>query len=1492
MANTDIVTREDIGNGLAINANKLEADFTKVASKNDLLIKADLVNGKVPASQLPSFIDEIQEYPSIATFPITGQSDILYLALDTNKLYRWSGTAYVDLSALAGMPDFALNANVVHKTLDETIDGIKSFNSPIYAQDGVSLKNNNAPLLRTGRTILYANASQFGFLNGNDKGAIFMYNNANSLVYVLPSETGTLALLSDLAPYLTIVGAESTYQTLANLSGDLTASATKYPSVNAVNAGLATKFNNPTGNVSQYLRGDGSVANFPFIPTLIWGNIGGNLSDQTDLQSALDGKFNNPTGTTSDYIRGDGSISAFPTPYGLLPTGGEAGQILSKIDGTDYNATWIDNYALWTSVLRHEVKAGEALNKGQAVYISPIQDGTNMIVTKADYSQESTSSKTLGLVMQTLATNGFGQVVTEGLLGGLNTIGANQGDPVWLGASGNLIYGLANKPEAPNHLVFIGIVTRVNANNGEIFVKVQNGFELNEIHDVKILNKANNEVLAYEQSSGLWKNKAINDLIGYVPANDNNVLHLGGNETVSGNKTFTGATAIAGLFIDETFGYANIATHTQLKANANYFHFNASSNNKGAKFIYGTVGQRVYSLPITDGVLALTSDIPTLSGLGGVPTTRTITINGTTYDLSANRTWNLSATEIATALGYTPLATESDPIFTASPAGGITATLISNWNTAFGWGNHAGLYSLLGHTHTFASLTSKPTTLLGYGITDGATSAQGANADTAYSWGNHALAGYLLASTASTLYQSKDADLTAIAGLAGATGLLRKTALDTWALDTNAYLTGITSAQVTGALGYTPVPTTRTITINGTPYDLSADRAWTIASGVTSFNTRTGAITLISADVTGALGFTPYNASNPSGYISGITSGMVTTALGYTPYNSSNPAGYISGISSGMVTTALGYTPYNSSNPAGYITASSLSSYLPLSGGNLSGNLRLVSISGNDQIVENTYGAYLHLGGWAVGRTDATAILVNTAYRADYADSLFDMNISRFTNNSEYVTSSGSVNYASSAGNADTVDGYHGSNYIGYNGNVYYQVNTWLQMNGSHGMYWPSYYGLHVYANDGGSYGSLQISGSKNSWSGIYFNVSGNHLMMNGDQSGHYMSGYGWQYRWYQGQMYVSRSTYGGGTEYTVWDSGNLTNLNQLSNGPGYQTNGGQVNNLSTNYAGGQQLNPQVYFNSGIGLKVAMTASWGYWSDTMWVNGYGGGDVTWMCALHFQRNSQPRMAISAQTSGSTRYGTLYEVITAWNIADQTVSTANNLSGFNKTNPSFGQVYANDYFRAQGDCGLYSQSYGGYLRRSNGSSFGNWETFGYERNGWSGFCYVHNYLLNIMSNTSGDHGFYQENGNGWTLFYNRGNNCWGIGTDNTYSGDGFRCVKYGSSQYGWTTWSDRRAKENISSITGALDTVRNMRGVYFNYISDEAKNKRVGFIAQELELVLPEAVRYAEEIDEYNVEYAQIVSVLTEAIKEQDVKITAQEAKIQRLEQLVEQLINQ
>jgi len=204
---------------------------------------------------------------------------------------------------------------------------------------------------------------------------------------------------------------------------------------------------------------------------------------------------------------------------GTLPAGGTTGQILAKASSTNYDATWIDNF---TDTVQHQVKAGIALTKGQAVYVST-SDGTNMIVAKASNTLEATSSKTMGLIASSAALNDIIYVITEGLLTGiggapLDTSSATAGDPVWLGTNGNLLFGLANKPVAPAHLVFIGIVTRVSATVGEIFVKVQNGYELGEIHDVLISSPLSGQILRLDSDS-LWKNWTPNFTTGSGTAN-------------------------------------------------------------------------------------------------------------------------------------------------------------------------------------------------------------------------------------------------------------------------------------------------------------------------------------------------------------------------------------------------------------------------------------------------------------------------------------------------------------------------------------------------------------------------------------------------------------------------------------------------------------------------------------------------------------------------------------------------------------------------------------------------------------------------------------------------------------------------------------------------------------------------------------------------------------------------------------------------------------
>ena len=65
----------------------------------DLNKKADLVSGKVPASQLPAYVDDVLEFANLASFPATGESGKIYIAIDTNLTYRWGGSSYVVMSS-------------------------------------------------------------------------------------------------------------------------------------------------------------------------------------------------------------------------------------------------------------------------------------------------------------------------------------------------------------------------------------------------------------------------------------------------------------------------------------------------------------------------------------------------------------------------------------------------------------------------------------------------------------------------------------------------------------------------------------------------------------------------------------------------------------------------------------------------------------------------------------------------------------------------------------------------------------------------------------------------------------------------------------------------------------------------------------------------------------------------------------------------------------------------------------------------------------------------------------------------------------------------------------------------------------------------------------------------------------------------------------------------------------------------------------------------
>lgn len=204
-----------------------------------------------------------------------------------------------------------------------------------------------------------------------------------------------------------------------------------------------------------------------------------------------------------------GTFSEWTTTNPVLSSG-EPGYDLTNsiLKIGDNTNTWLDLPLVASSELYVYAKntTGSSLTKGQAVYINGAL-GSNPTLSLAIASGESTSSKTLGLLKQNLAINEFGYVVSEGILDGINTDSATaDGDPMWLSptVSGGIIYGLVNKPHAPDHLVFLGYVLRKQQNNGRVYVKVQNGYELEELHNVATTGVTNGQFLQYNSSSGLW----------------------------------------------------------------------------------------------------------------------------------------------------------------------------------------------------------------------------------------------------------------------------------------------------------------------------------------------------------------------------------------------------------------------------------------------------------------------------------------------------------------------------------------------------------------------------------------------------------------------------------------------------------------------------------------------------------------------------------------------------------------------------------------------------------------------------------------------------------------------------------------------------------------------------------------------------------------------------------------------------------------------------
>jgi hypothetical protein len=282
---------------------------------------------------------------------------------------------------------------------------------------------------------------------------------------------------------------------------------------------------------------------------LTGGGTSGNVT--LSLTSSITGGLNTITGVTT--ISSSGIAAAYLTASNIdtdwidfnLNTNNPAQQ-----EGRLFYDSGSDQLSYWTEIngvkidVGHQVvqrvqnNSGISLNKGQVVHIVSASNSSDTPrVTTASYESDATSAGTLGVLMTNVLNGERTYALLVGILTGINTTGYYSGQPLYLSSSGNFS---STKPQAPFHDVRIGNVVREQSSNGSIFIRIQNGYEIDELHDVRIVNKQDGDLIVYESSSNLWKNTKT----------------LTGSYYLSGNLT---ASAITASFSGNGGGLTNIS---------------------------------------------------------------------------------------------------------------------------------------------------------------------------------------------------------------------------------------------------------------------------------------------------------------------------------------------------------------------------------------------------------------------------------------------------------------------------------------------------------------------------------------------------------------------------------------------------------------------------------------------------------------------------------------------------------------------------------------------------------------------------------------------------------------------------------------------------------------------------------------------------------------------------------------------------------------------
>ena len=235
------------------------------------------------------------------------------------------------------------------------------------------------------------------------------------------------------------------------------------------------------------------------------------------------------TGANANLNMGEFGVSAGYFQSDLTPTytGGVGRLIWNDTDGTldlglkGGNVTLHLGQNQYARVVNGTGGAVSRTNY-QVVKVTGAQ-GQRLQINLAQADNDANSTDTLGLIAEDISNNQTGFICTSGIIKDINTTGSLQGE-TWV--DGNILYlspttpgAITNvKPNAPDHSVIVGFVVYAHANNGKIFIKVDNGYEVGELHNCYLPTPDDNDGIFWNNTTDRYENKSVVEALGYVPA--------------------------------------------------------------------------------------------------------------------------------------------------------------------------------------------------------------------------------------------------------------------------------------------------------------------------------------------------------------------------------------------------------------------------------------------------------------------------------------------------------------------------------------------------------------------------------------------------------------------------------------------------------------------------------------------------------------------------------------------------------------------------------------------------------------------------------------------------------------------------------------------------------------------------------------------------------------------------------------------------------------